>query len=103
MQALRRWGHSGQWYTDPKEMMKKADQSSLPGLTGSSPIRCGYVSGVVNSSQELATADSSFRILQGPRMGIQPRHFGVLRMSRSPASVFRLSCVYLNFWAQPPS
>jgi len=36
-------GHSGQWYRDPKEKMKKTDQSSLRSAAVSTAVRLRYV------------------------------------------------------------
>ena len=96
-------GHSGQWYRDPKEKMKKTDQSSLRCAAVSAAVRCRYVAWVVIPSQDLATADSlnpvALRAL-GREFTLDTRSSP---MSRAPASEFRLPCVQLNFWAPPPS
>ena len=86
-------GHSGQWYRDPKEKMKKTDQSSLRCAAVSTAVRCRYVAWVVISSQELAPADSpnpvALRAL-GREFTLDIRIFP---MSKVPASEFRLPCV----------
>ena len=83
--------------------MKKSDQSSLQAPAYSAPVCCRYVAGVVISSQEFAPADSSNPV--APRDTGDEFTFSssVLPLLRFPASVFRLSCVQLNFWAPPPS
>ena len=96
-------GHSGQWYRDPKEKMKKTDQSSLRCAAVSAAVRCRYVAWVVISSQELAPADSPHPVAlraSGREFTLDIR---MSPMSKVPASEFRLPCVQLNFWAQPPS
>ena len=103
MEVLPGWGHSGQWYSDPKEKMKKTDQSSLRCDAVSTAVRCRYVAWVVISSQELAPADSLLPVA----LRVSGREFilniRISPMSRVLASVFRLPCVQLNFWAQSPS
>jgi hypothetical protein len=86
-------GHSGQWYSDPKEKMKKTDQSSLRCAAVSTAVRCRYVAWVVVSSQELAPADSSNPVVlraSGREFTLDIRIFP---MSKVPASEFRLPCV----------
>jgi hypothetical protein len=103
MEVLPGWGHSGQWYSDPKEKMKKTDQSSLRCDAVSTAVRCRYLAWVVISSQELAPADSPHPVA----LRVSGRGFildiRISPMSRVLASDFRLPCVQLNFWAQPPS
>jgi hypothetical protein len=86
-------GHSGQWYRDPKEKMKKTDQSSLRSAAVSTAVRCRYVAWVVISSQELARADSphpfALRAL-GREFTFDIR---ISPVSKVPASEFRLPCV----------
>jgi hypothetical protein len=96
-------GHSGQWYSDPKEKMKKTDQSSLRCAALSTAVRCRYVAWVVISSQELAPADSSHPVALRASGREFTLDIGIFPMSKVPASEFRLPCVQLNFWAQPPS
>ena len=103
MEVPPRRGHSGQWYRDPKEKMKKTDQSSLRCAAVSTAVRCRYVAWVVISSQELAPADSPHPVAlraSGREFTLDIR---ISPMSKVPASEFRLPCVLLNFWAQPPS
>jgi hypothetical protein len=86
-------GHSGQWYSDPKEKMKKTDQSSLRCAAVSTAVRCRYVAWVVISSQELAPADSSNPVVlraSGREFTLDIRIFP---MSKVPASEFRLPCM----------
>jgi hypothetical protein len=86
-------GHSGQWYRDPKEKMKKTDQSSLRCAAVSAAVRCRYVSWVVISSQELAPADSPHPVshrASGREFTLDIR---ISPMSKVPASEFRLPCV----------
>ena len=87
-------GYSGQWYRDPKEKMKKTDQSSLRCAAVSSAVRCRYVAWVVISSQELAPADSphpvALRASGGREFTFDIR---ISPMSQVPASEFRLPCV----------
>ena len=86
-------GHSGQWYSDPKEKMKKTDQSSLRCAAVSTAVRCRYVAWVVVSSQELAPADSSNPVVlraSGREFTLDIR---ISPMSKVPASEFRLPCV----------
>jgi hypothetical protein len=86
-------GHSGQWYRDPKEKMKKTDQSSLRSAAVSTVVRCRYVAWVVISSQELAPADSPHPFAlraSGREFTFDIR---ISPMSKVPASGFRLPCV----------
>ena len=93
MEVPPRRGHSGQWYRDPKEKMKKTDQSSLRSAAVSTAVRCRYVAWVVISSQELAWADSphpfALRAL-GREFTFDIR---ISPVSKVPASEFRLPCV----------
>ena len=86
-------GHSGQWCSDPKEKMKKTDQSSLRCAAVSTAVRCRYVAWVVVSSQELAPADSPNPVAlraSGREFTLDIRIFP---MSKFPASEFRLPCL----------
>ena len=86
-------GHSGQWYRDPKEKMKKTDQSSLRCAAVSTAVRCRYVAWVVISSQELAPADSPHPFAlraSGREFTFDIR---ISPVSKVPASEFRLPCV----------
>ena len=86
-------GHSGQWYSDPKEKMKKTDQSSLRCAAVSTAVRCRYVAWVVISSQELAPADSSNPIALSASGREFTLDIRIYPMSMVPASEFRLPCV----------
>jgi hypothetical protein len=87
------WGHSGQWYRDPKEKMKKTDQSSLRCAAVCAAVHCRYVAWVVIFSQELAPADSP----HPDALRASGREFTlgirIFPMSKVPASEFRLPCV----------
>jgi hypothetical protein len=86
-------GHSGQWYSDPKEKMKKTDQSSLRCAAVSTAVRCRYVAWVVISSQELAPADSPNPVALRASRREFTLDIRIAPMSKVPASEFRLPCV----------
>ncbi len=93
MEAPPGRGHSGQWYRDPKEKMKKTDQSSMRCTAVWAAVRCRYVAWVVNSRQILAPADSPHPVAlraPGREFALDIR---ISPMPRAPASEFRLPCV----------